>query len=312
MDRSDAGRRRKIHILLLYHHANSFACCWRAQISLLDDSQIQKCIKDLGPLVQDLSQDDTAAGLMNYANKLKATMKVFCYSRRDRLRSNNSIFCITQAELETREAQYRVEMMLLGHFELPDLDSHIDSTPFVSRDVVVQKTVVMASTSAPAPDPRPTSGRFMLPSEVQKVVALNVEKPPRPSQTKKWEDRPPIVAIKEASTVPQDDYGSNASSISTESCVSPNSATSTAKRSRPRPGSAEESKKKAGIASAYSQQSIQKQRKSVFSMRASSGFVVKAQRNEVRKNSMAPEPLPRNMKDWELDKLREAQVKVRP
>ncbi len=201
--------------------------------------------------------------------------------------------------------------MLLGHFELPDLDSHIDITPFVSRDVVVQKTVVMASTSAPAPDPVPTSGRFMLPSEVQKV-SLNVEKPPRPSQTKKWEDRPPIVAVKEASTLLQDDHGSNASSISTESDVSHHSATSTAKRSRPRPGSAGESKKKAGIASAYSQQSIEKHRKSVFSMRASSGFVVKAQRNEVRKNSMAPEPLPRNMKDWELDKLREAQVKVRP
>jgi hypothetical protein len=30
----------------------------------------------------------------------------------------------------------------------------------------------------------------------------------------------------------------------------------------------------------------------------------------VRKNSMAPDPIPRNMKDWELEKLRETQVKV--
>jgi hypothetical protein len=92
LGRSDAGRRRKIHILLLYYHG-SFVCFFPgAQITLLDDSQIQKCIKDLGPLIQDLSQDDTAAGLMNYAKKLKATMQVFCYSRGDLLRSHNSHF----------------------------------------------------------------------------------------------------------------------------------------------------------------------------------------------------------------------------
>ncbi len=77
MGRSDAGRRRKIHILLLYYHG-SFVCFFPgAQISLLDDSQIQKCIKDLGPLIQDLSQDDTAAGLMNYAKKLKPLCRYF-------------------------------------------------------------------------------------------------------------------------------------------------------------------------------------------------------------------------------------------